>query len=134
MSTNLINTIILIVCIVLYLSNIFILKKAESPFQLFFICWFNDLIAPIFALSIINLKFGKKISFYTISRIAILCTVFAVVWEIIGSHIKPNSVFDITDILCYYYGGIIYYCIFLIYNHIKSNRLWRVLFRHSLAF
>lgn len=114
------NIIILVICFSLYLINNFVLKKYESSFQMFFICWFNDLIAPILALAYINFRFGEKI--LSIIRIIVFCTMFALFWEFGALIIKPNSVFDPLDIICYYIGGLAYYIIISIHKITTGKR------------
>lgn len=117
-----VNTILLLICCGLYILNITIFKRIEGVFQNFFICWFNDLIAPIFALAYLNLRCLGGFTFYTPLRIIVLCTVFSIVWELIGQYIKPNSVTDPIDVACYYLGGLLYFYIIKIEKSIESKK------------
>lgn len=116
-----INLIITIICICLYAANVFVFKKTDNKIQPFFICWFNDLLAPVFVLSYINYRFGELYNFHSLIRVLLLCTTFTVIWEFAGYIIKQNSVFDPVDIACYYIGGTAYYIIIKIYNAIKKR-------------
>lgn len=73
-------------------------------------CYFNDLICPIFFLSYSN------ILLITIEReinkpfeIILECFLCGIVWEFFAPIIKDNSTTDLYDILFYIMGGIMYY-------------------------
>lgn len=120
-----VNLIIILLCLVLYFTNRLVLKQIESIFQSFFICWFDDLLAPVAVLAYINFRFGKQYHLYSILHILFLCSVFCVIWEYGGMLLKKNSVFDYIDIVCYYFGGIIYYLIIKIYHFFEGEKTWR---------
>ena len=114
------NIIIILFCLSLYIINNYIIKRIENVFQDFFICWFNDLLAPILVLAYINFRFGDNHKLNSLLTVLLLCTVFCAVWEIGGLIIKQNSTFDPLDIACYYIGGLIYYFAMRVYNYIKK--------------
>ena len=112
---------IILFCIILYIVNNCIFKWIENAFQEFFVCWFNDLLAPILVLSYINFRFGDNYKLNSLFTILLLCTVFCIVWEIGGLIIKQNSTFDPLDIACYYIGDLMFYFILIVYNYIKKQ-------------
>lgn len=73
-------------------------------------CYFNDLLAPVFLLSLIVIMFGmleleikQYYLFILIGMIAGLC------WEYIIPMIKQSSISDVNDLICYFIGINIFY-------------------------
>lgn len=104
------NIILLSLSVVFYFFNNCYLKTHTTGFyNTFFICYFNDLICPLFFLPYTNLLLfviEKEISrFYQILLVCIFC---GVIWEYFAPILKPSSTTDMFDILCYVSGGIIY--------------------------
>jgi len=101
----------------LYLLNQAIFKKIFENIK-FFHYYFNDLLAPIVALSFLNLLYGirqlKKI--VTFRQIMLFCVVGAIFWEWVAIYIRPNSTFDVWDIVAYFVGAFIYIGIFRTVN------------------
>ena len=96
----------------LFLMNNFIFKNISIIYlNMFFNYYFNDIIAPIVYLSYINILtcsfLDKSInSLVIIILIIIVCSFF---WEYVALFLKPSSIFDINDIICYFIGGFIFY-------------------------
>ena len=109
--TNLLDTVIIIIVSVMYLLNNRYIKIATSGIlHEFFVCYFNDLMAPMFMLAYsnilldtVNRKFSKLI------HIVMFCLVVGIVWEFVAPLVKKYADFDSIDILCYLVGGIIYW-------------------------
>lgn len=96
--------------IVYGLSRRFLISNCKGVIGYFMQCYLNDLMAPVFvlALSSIILKWaGYELHrFWTI----ILIGAFAgFVWEFVIPLIKPSSVTDPYDLVCYLSGTIVYY-------------------------
>lgn len=110
---NLLDTIIIIVVSVMYLLNNRYIKMATSGIlQDFFVCYFNDLMAPMFMLAYsnilldtVNRKFSKLI------HIVIFCLMLGVIWEFGAPFMKKGAVADSVDILCYLIGGVLYWAV-----------------------
>lgn len=78
----------------------------------FFHCYFNDLMAPIFFLSIcsIVLKWAGCKTLNLITLI-ILGMSAGFVWEYFAPAINNTAVTDPMDLVCYFMGTITYYII-----------------------
>lgn len=107
---NLLDTVILIAVSVLYLLNNKYIKAATVGIaHEFFVCFFNDLMAPMFMLAYSNILLG------TVNRrierpvqIFLFCLIVGFVWEFVAPLMKAGAVWDPLDILCYLIGGGIY--------------------------
>lgn len=108
---NLLDTIIIIVVSTMYLLNNRYIKMATSGIlHDFFVCYFNDLMAPMFMLAYsnilldtVNRKFSKLV------HIVIFTLVVGFIWEFVAPLMKEGAVSDPVDILCYLIGGVIYW-------------------------
>lgn len=117
-----INGILIVVITLLYFVNNYILKKHTIGFlNYYFICYFNDLICPLFFLSYVNMlliTIGKKIT--KLMCILFICVLTGVVWEFFAPFIKNSSTTDFCDIVCYILGGVLYYFIISIWSGEKK--------------
>ena len=107
------NIILIIIVICLYcVNNIFLKKCTQGIIQYFFICYFNDLICPLFFLSYVQILFlliNKNIlSLKVILFIGFLC---GLVWELFAPLINRESITDVFDFFSYIIGSIVYYII-----------------------
>jgi len=113
------NISIFITCVILHFMNVLVfLKINNSSLHYFFSCYFDDLLAPILLLSYVNLLlsiYNKKL--YTLRYLILFILLVSIVWEYLVVYIKPNSVSDPFDILCYVLGTIIYWIIHTKWNH-----------------
>jgi hypothetical protein len=113
------NISIFFTCVILHLMNVLVfLKINNSSLHYFFSGYFDDLLAPILLLSYVNLIlsiYNKKI--YTLRYLILFILLVSIVWEYLVVYIKPDSVSDPLDILCYILGTIIYWII-----HTKWNQ------------
>lgn len=113
------NISIFFTCVILHLMNVLVfLKINNSSLHYFFSGYFDDLLAPILLLSYVNLIlsiYNKKI--YTLRYLILFILLVSIVWEYLVVYIKPNSVSDPFDILCYVLGTIIYWIIHTKWNH-----------------
>lgn len=113
------NISIFFMAVLLHFMNTFIfLNINNSTLHYFFSCYFDDLLAPILLLSYVNLLlsiYNKKI--YTLRYLILFILLVSIVWEYLIVYVKPDSVSDPFDMLCYVLGTIIYWII-----HTKWNR------------
>lgn len=99
------NIIIFIIVFMIYLINQNLLKKTEN---IFFMGYFNDLLAPILLLAFSNFLlsfYGKELKGKNIYIVIIICSIY---WEFITPLYKKNSVCDVLDIIMYMCGASIY--------------------------
>ena len=97
----------------LYLiNNLFIKKLTSGNIQYFFICYFNDILAPLVILPYCNILFEyvniKLIDFKYIIIFILIC---GFVWEFLAPFIKENSFCDLFDFIAYITGAAIYWII-----------------------
>lgn len=92
------------------LNKTYFIHHTTGNIQMFYQCYFNDLLAPVFLLSLIVIMFGMfelEIKHYylfiLIGMIAGLC------WEYIIPMIKQSSISDVNDLICYFIGINIFY-------------------------
>ena len=101
---------ILIIMILYMLNKTYFIHNTTGNIQMFYQCYFNDLLAPVFMLSLIVIMFGmfeleikQYYLFILIGMIAGLC------WEYIIPMIKQSSISDVNDLICYFIGINIFY-------------------------
>lgn len=101
---------IFIIMILYMLNKIYFIHNTTGNIQMFCQCYFNDLLAPVFLLSLIVIMFGmleleikQYYLFILIGMIAGLC------WEYIIPMIKQSSISDVNDLICYFIGINIFY-------------------------
>lgn len=108
-----INIILVVIVLVAYfVNNKFLKIYTNGNVRLFFICYFNDLICPLFFFSYANMLLNtvdKEINRLWVICLVSLCT--SCVWEFVAPLIKPSSTTDPFDIVCYIIGGIVYWAI-----------------------
>lgn len=105
-----INISILILFVFLFLLNTIILKNINI---IFFNNHFNDFLAPFIFLSYVNIIIYMiiKKEINKLKYLILLIIFCSFMWEYIAIFLKPDSVFDIIDILCYILGTLIYWSI-----------------------
>lgn len=115
---RLLNTAIFLLCFLLYLLNELIFKKLNN---IFFLGYYNDILAPILLLSYSNFLLSR----YNKALVGIKSFIFIVicsfVWEILALLIKENSVADILDCGAYLLGCMIYNLVIFIFTK-KSKK------------
>ena len=114
--SNLLNIMILVITFLVYLVNQNILKETNC---IFFLCYFNDLLAPILLLSFSNFLlyyYNKEIKGKNIYLFIGICALF---WEFITPLYKKNSICDFIDILMYFIGASIYVIL------VRGCRKWK---------
>lgn len=118
------NLILLVTVIIAYwFNNLYLKSHTEGTIRLFFVCYFNDLICPLFFFSYANLLLitvNKEITRLWVICIISLCT--SCVWEFVAPFIKPSSVTDLFDIVCYVTGGVVYWAILRYINNKNEHR------------
>ena len=93
-----------------FVNNRWFKHISVGAVQYFFICYFNDILAPIFLLSYSNILLyvkGLRINQYT--HIIAFCVAVGLLWEFLAPLLNPASVSDWLDIVCYVIGGSIYW-------------------------
>ena len=96
------NIIIFVIALSLYLFNNHFLHEINW----FFMFYFNDFLAIVVLLSFLNIVYPYKL---TNLWLIILVTILAsFVWEYVALFIKPGSIFDFIDIICYFGSMVIY--------------------------
>ncbi len=101
---------ILVVILLYYLNNVLIKPVSSGLIHRFFVCYFNDLMAPIFLLSYSNILLdtqGKELG--SLRQIEFFCLCSGAVWEFAAPMLKEGSITDLTDLICYLTGGYIYW-------------------------
>ena len=103
-----VNTILILVCISIYIINAFY-KRAGFYIDCTFVKYhLNDTLAAIVFISCTDIVLKQRSD---IGKIITICAYCSFMWEYIAQYINPNSTFDWIDILCYFFGGIIYWSI-----------------------
>lgn len=117
-----VNFMLIISVLILYLSNNLYLKNhTNDSMQNFFVCYFNDLICPLLFFSYSNIllicvnKELKKLKWIMLMG---LCS--GLVWEFFAPVIKPSSVTDVKDLMCYILGTFLYWCIIKLVDYIRK--------------
>ena len=96
------NIIIFVIALSLYLLNNHFLHEVNW----FFMFYFNDFLAIVVLLSFLNIVYPYKL---TNLWLIVLVTILAsFVWEYVALFIKPGSIFDFVDIICYFGSMVIY--------------------------
>lgn len=108
----------ILVVAALYTTNNLIFKKMfwGTPVGAFCVGYFNDLICPFGFLSYLNICFSfakYRITRFWEMQLWILAAGLA--WEFVAPLLKPTSVTDPLDLLCYHLGAVGYYCINKLY-------------------
>lgn len=108
-----VNLVLILVVLGLYFLNNLVLKvHTRGRLQYFMICHFNDLICPLFFFGYCNLLLitaDKEIKKLHWIMLAGLCS--GLVWEFFAPVLKPSTVTDWMDIVCYLLGTFLYWCI-----------------------
>lgn len=104
---------LILICIIalLYtLNNIVLKQHTTGIIREFLVCYFNDLMAPMFLIAYSNIVLGtKEKRLYRIRHILPFCLCAGIVWEFFAPIIKNGSVTDPFDIIAYLIGGSMYW-------------------------
>jgi hypothetical protein len=104
-----------------FINNIFIKKYTDGLVQLFFNCYFNDLICPIIFFSYTNiLLVTANRELTNLRKLLLIGMVCSLVWEWIGPLLNTSSISDINDVFFYIAGTVLYWCMINIYHYVKS--------------
>ena len=108
------NIIIFVIALSLYLFNNHFLHEINW----FFMFYFNDFLAIVVLLSFLNIVYPYKL---TNLWLIVLVTILAsFVWEYVALFIKPESIFDFVDIICYF-GSMVIYLVILYFIEGEIN-------------
>ena len=108
------NIIIFVIALSLYLLNNHFLHEINW----FFMFYFNDFLAIVVLLSFLNIVYPYKL---TNLWLIVLVTILAsFVWEYVALFIKPGSIFDFLDIICYF-GSMVIYLVILYFIEGEIN-------------
>ena len=108
------NVIIFVIALSLYLFN----NHFSHEINWFFMFYFNDFLAIVVLLSFLNIVYPYKL---TNLWLIILVTILAsFVWEYVALFIKPGSIFDFIDIICYF-GSMVIYLVILYFIEGEIN-------------
>ena len=108
------NIIIFVIALSLYLFNNHFLHEINW----FFMFYFNDFLAIVVLLSFLNIVYPYKL---TNLWLIVLVTILAsFVWEYVALFIKPGSIFDFVDIICYF-GSMVIYLVILYFIEGEIN-------------
>lgn len=108
------NLIILILALSLYFLNNHFLHEINW----FFMFYFNDFLAIVVLLSFLNVVYPYKLT--NLWLIIIVTILASFVWEYVALFIKPGSIFDFIDIVCYF-GSMVIYLVILYFLEGKIN-------------
>ena len=108
----------------IFFINENILKEATtSSFNFFCNCYLNDLFAGPILLSYTNILLGMRDKRLKNLPLTLLyCFAAGLVWEYVAPFVKPQSVPDIWDIICYLTGGFAYWIIYRYVILTKKNK------------
>jgi hypothetical protein len=117
------NILLLSFCTFVYSVNIWFKQQPLSEGFPFIRNHLNDTMAMVVVLSCtsITLNISKINNISSLKLIIHMCAFCGILWEFVAPLIKPNSVTDYWDILCYYIGGLIYYLIIKILSYSSGN-------------
>lgn len=119
-----VNILLMIFVSGLYLANNLIIKpNSDGILHMFFCCYFNDLICPLFFFAYTNmllLTVDKELTnFWAICGMGV---VVSVAWEYGAPYLKPSSVSDPVDIVCYIAGSVLYWGLLKLYIYIQKRK------------
>lgn len=98
---------------VLYLLNNLVIKSCTTgAVHMFFVCYFNDLMAPFFILPYTNILLSaRNTRMRKLGHILLFMLTAGLVWEYFAPFIKKGAVTDMMDMACYIMGGCLYWAI-----------------------
>ena len=100
---------IMTVCVLYSLNNLLIKPMSQGLLHYFFVCYFNDLLAPVFMLSYSNIFLGTKdLKLTKPAHILLFTIVMGCIWEFAAPYLKKRSVTDPYDFVCYVLGSFLY--------------------------
>lgn len=103
----------LIVLLLYGLNKLVLSPQLAGSIGEFFRFYFNDLICPLFYLSCVQILLiwaGYEMSTYKV--VLFWGLLGGVIWEFLIPLLKPTSVCDYKDLLCYFLGSTLYYVIY----------------------
>ena len=108
---QIVNTLLLVVCILLYISTRIFRATYSGESFLFLKYHFTDFVAPVFVLSysgvLLNIKHLHSVK--NLLQVLFLCTLCSFVWEYCAQFFRPRSTPDWIDVCSVYCGGFLYW-------------------------
>lgn len=91
-------------------NGLFLKRSVPPPLDLFFRCWFNDILAGLFLCAFLNFWLGlwRLRPVRSPWPLALLLLACGGVWEVATPLWKAGAVFDPLDLLAYLAGGGLY--------------------------
>ena len=105
-----------------FLNNVYFKHVAKGLLRQFLICYFNDLICPLFFFAYANtllITVHRELTKLWQLFVVSLCA--GLVWEYFAPYIKENSVSDLWDIVCYQTGTCVYWGLLRCSNRIRER-------------
>lgn len=98
-------------CILLYYLNNTILKRTtKGLFNIFFTCYFNDILAGFIIIAFANLLLSYKgKSIKQLLYIEVICWIAGFFWEYYPRYANIPATFDLIDIVAYSVGGLVFW-------------------------
>lgn len=101
-----------LVAVLYVVNNLYLKSQFSGNLRIFFVCYLNDLMAPVFLLSYANILLGSiQRRLQKLWQILPMIFVFGCCWEFAAPLFKQSSVTDLIDILCYMAGAVLYWAL-----------------------
>ena len=106
-------------CMIIFTALFYLLNNAVFKFmtygslQLYFVCYFNDMICPLLFLPYVNILLltrGREMC--KLHHMLLLCFASGIIWEVLAPVLKPSAKADVWDMFFYLLGGSIYWGIY----------------------
>ena len=119
---NLFDSGLILLVAVIYLTNNLVLKQVlTGALGEFAKGYLNDLFAPIFLLAYSNVLLSRiNHRIHKLWQMLILIGVAGIVWEYLAPLVKPSSISDPYDLVCYFVGAVLYWILLKI-KHLKKD-------------
>ncbi len=104
------NLLILFTVLIIYLLNQLVLKKLGIPF---FNNYLNDLLAVPLFLALINIIsiYNSDTQVTSLKYLLLITAFLSFLGEYVAIFLKPGSVSDWWDVVCYFVGMFVYYLV-----------------------
>ena len=108
-----INLILMGIIAIMYVLNNRVIKRSTVGWvHLFTVCYLNDIMAPLILLPYANILLGMRdMELKSLLNIEAFCLAVGLIWEFVTPLVKKGSVTDPLDLVCYCFGGFVYWLI-----------------------